>query len=336
MPSDAKFSPEFQEVSPDTVPLHSFCQIFLPIRIASARERLIAEGTRSEVVNKRTAAKKKLIRQPFCFLDGIGLSISVHLSCAVNLKRNQLSNSTRMKHFVATLAVASVATSIFGQDKPFPLKDLKDKASYSIGVDIGMNFKKQNMDLNADALAAGAKDALNGKPQVSPNEVREIMTQWQKEFGEKQKVMATKNQADGEKYLVENKKKEGVKTTASGLQYKSLKEGAGPQPKASDTVTVNYRGTLIDGTEFDSSYKRGEPATFPLNGVIKGWTEGLQLMKKGSKFQFVIPPSLAYGERAVGADIGPNSTLVFDVELLDVKPAEAAASPSPAATASPK
>ena len=241
-----------------------------------------------------------------------------------------------MKHFVATLAVAAVATSIFAQDKPFPLKDLKDKASYSIGVDIGMNFKKQNMDLNADALAAGAKDALNGKPQVNPNEIREIMTQWQKEFGEKQKVMATKNQADGEKYLVENKKKEGVKTTASGLQYKSLKEGAGPQPKASDTVTVNYRGTLIDGTEFDSSYKRGEPATFPLNGVIKGWTEGLQLMKKGSKFQFVIPPSLAYGERAVGADIGPNSTLVFDVELLDVKPAEAAASPSPAATASPK
>jgi len=241
-----------------------------------------------------------------------------------------------MKHFVATLAVAAVATSIFAQDKPFPLKDLKDKASYSIGVDIGMNFKKQNMDLNADALAAGAKDALNGKPQVSPNEVREIMTQWQKEFGEKQKVMATKNQADGEKYLAENKKKEGVKTTASGLQYKSLKEGAGPQPKASDTVTVNYRGTLIDGTEFDSSYKRGEPATFPLNGVIKGWTEGLQLMKKGSKFQFVIPPNLAYGERAVGADIGPNSTLVFDVELLDVKAGEAAASPSPAATASPK
>jgi FKBP-type peptidyl-prolyl cis-trans isomerase FklB len=234
------------------------------------------------------------------------------------------------------LAVAAVATSIFAQDKPFPLKDLKDKASYSIGVDIGMNFKKQNMDLNADALAAGAKDALNGKPQVNPNEIREIMTQWQKEFGEKQKVMATKNQADGEKYLAENKKKEGVKTTASGLQYKSLKEGAGPQPKASDTVTVNYRGTLIDGTEFDSSYKRGEPATFPLNGVIKGWTEGLQLMKKGSKFQFVISPNLAYGERAMGADIGPNSTLVFDVELLDVKPAEAAASPSPAATASPK
>jgi len=241
-----------------------------------------------------------------------------------------------MKHFVATLALAAVATSIFAQDKPFPLKDLKDKASYSIGVDIGMNFKKQNMDLNADALAAGAKDALNGKPQVNPNEIREIMTQWQQEFGEKQKVMATKNQADGEKYLAENKKKEGVKTTASGLQYKSLKDGAGPQPKASDTVTVNYRGTLIDGTEFDSSYKRGEPATFPLNGVIKGWTEGLQLMKKGSKFQFVIPPNLAYGERAVGADIGPNSTLVFDVELLDVKPAEAAASPSPAATASPK
>ena len=236
-----------------------------------------------------------------------------------------------MKHFVATLAVAAVATSIFAQDKPFPLKDLKDKASYSIGVDIGMNFKKQNMDLNADALAAGAKDALNGKPQVSPNEIREIMTQWQKEFGEKQKVMATKNQADGEKYLVENKKKEGVKTTASGLQYKAIKEGTGAQPKATDTVTVNYRGTLIDGTEFDSSYKRGQPATFPVNGVIKGWTEALQLMKQGAKYQLFIPSNLAYGERAMGPDIGPNSTLIFEVELQDVKPP-----PTPAPQGSPK
>ena len=229
-----------------------------------------------------------------------------------------------MKRFVATFAVLVVAMSAFAQDKPFPLKDLKDKASYAIGIDIGMNFKKQNMELNPDAMAAGAKDALAGKPQISPNEVREVMTQWQKDLGEKQKVMATKNQAEGEKYLAENKKKEDVKTTASGLQYKSLKEGSGSQPKPTDTVTVNYRGTLIDGTEFDSSYKRGEPATFPLNGVIKGWTEGLQLMKKGSKYQFVIPSSLAYGERAVGGDIGPNSTLIFEVELLDVKPGESA------------
>jgi FKBP-type peptidyl-prolyl cis-trans isomerase len=135
----------------------------------------------------------------------------------------------------------------------------------------------------------------------------------------KEKIMATNNQTEGDEFLAQNKTKEGVRTTASGLQYKSLKEGDGPQPKATDTVTVNYRGTLIDGTEFDSSYKRGEPATFPLNGVIKGWTEGVQLMRKGSKYQFFIPPALAYGERGIGHDIGPNSTLIFEVELLAIK-----------------
>ncbi len=239
-----------------------------------------------------------------------------------------------MKYFIATFATLALAMPVAAQEKSFQFKDLKDKASYSIGVDIGMNFRKQNMDLNPDALAAGARDALNGKPQVGPNDIREIMTQWQQELTEKQKTMATKNQTDGEKYLAENKKKEGVKTTASGLQYKSIKEGAGSQPKATDTVTVNYRGTLIDGTEFDSSYKRGETATFPLNGVIKGWTEGVQLMKKGSKYQFVIPSGLAYGDRAMGPDIGPNSTLIFEVELLDIKPpAESASSPSPSASA---
>lgn len=243
-----------------------------------------------------------------------------------------------MKYFIATVAILALPMLGFAQDKPFPLKDLKDKASYAIGVDIGMNFKKQNMDLNPDALAAGARDSLKGKPQISPNEVREIMTEWQKDLTEKQKAMGTKNQAEGEKYLAENKKKEGVKTTGSGLQYKVIKEGNGSQPKATDTVTVNYRGTLIDGTEFDSSYKRGEPATFPLSGVIKGWTEGVQLMKKGAKYQFFVPANLAYGERAVGGDIGPNSTLIFEVELLDIKPAEApaaapAASPSPSASA---
>ncbi len=146
---------------------------------------------------------------------------------------------------------------------------------------------------------------------------------------QKQKTAGEKNKTDGVKFLEENKKKEGVKTTASGLEYKVLKEGTGPQPKATDMVTVNYRGTLIDGTEFDSSYKRGQPATFPLNGVIKGWTEGLQLMKQGSKYQFVVPSNLAYGERSVGPDIAPNATLIFEVELLDVKPP-----PTPAPQAS--
>jgi len=157
------------------------------------------------------------------------------------------------------------------------------------------------------------------------------MTTWSKELQDKQKAMADKNAADGKKYLDDNKKKEGVKTTASGLQYKVLKEGNGPQPKAADTVTVDYKGTLIDGTEFDSSYKRGEPATFPLNGVIKGWTEGLQLMKTGAKYQFFIPADLAYGQRAMGPDIAPNSTLIFEVELKSVQPAPAgSASASPA------
>src|SRR5437868_12950745 len=157
------------------------------------------------------------------------------------------------------------------------------------------------------------------------------MTTWSKDLGEKQKAVADKNAADGKKFLEDNKKKDGVKTTASGLQYKVLKEGNGAQPKPADTVTVDYKGTLIDGTEFDSSYKRGQPATFPVNGVIKGWTEALQLMKVGSKYQLFIPSNLAYGERAVSPDLSANSTLIFEVELLDAKPA-----PTPGAAAAPK
>src|SRR6478735_5995613 len=153
----------------------------------------------------------------------------------------------------------------------------------------------------------------------------------QKDMEAKQKQAGEKNKTDGTKFLEDNKKKPGVKTTASGLQYKVEKEGTGAQPKATDMVTVNYRGTLIDGTEFDSSYKRGQPATFPVNGVIKGWTEALQLMKQGAKYQLFIPANLAYGERAMGPDIGPNSTLIFDVELQDVKPP-----PTPAPAGAPQ
>ena len=238
-----------------------------------------------------------------------------------------------MKHLtIVVLVLGALSLSSFAEDQGPQLKDLKDKASYSIGMNIGMNFKKQNVDLNPDALLAGVKDALSGKkPALSEAEAREVMTTWSKELQDKQKAMADKNAADGKKYLDDNKKKEGVKTTASGLQYKALKEGNGPQPKAADTVTVDYKGTLIDGTEFDSSYKRGEPATFPLNGVIKGWTEGLQLMKTGAKYQFFIPADLAYGQRAMGPDIAPNSTLIFEVELKSVQPAPAgSASASPA------
>src|SRR5207245_5823403 len=238
-----------------------------------------------------------------------------------------------MKHLIFIISASLLALPLFGQEKSPQLKDQKDKVSYSIGMNIVFNLSRQKVDINPDILAAGIKDSIAGKPQLTQDQVKDVMTQFEKDMEQKQKEAGEKNKTDGAKFLGENKNKPEVKTTASGLQYKVIKEGTGPQPKATDMVTVNYRGTLINGTEFDSSYKRGEPATFPLNGVIKGWTEGLQLMKKGSKFQFVIPPNLAYGERAVGADIGPNSTLVFDVELLDVKPAEAAASPSPAATA---
>jgi FKBP-type peptidyl-prolyl cis-trans isomerase FklB len=261
----------------------------------------------------------------------------VQLSAALYLKRNLLRNSTFMKYFVISIATFALAVPAFAQDKPVQLKDQKDKISYSLGLNVGFILMRQNVDLadlNVDTLMAGVKDSLGGKkPALSETEVREVLTAWQNAVLEKQKGMAAKNQADGEKFLAENKKKDGVKTTASGLQYKSLKEGNGPVPTAADTVTVNYRGTLTDGTEFDSSYKRGEPATFPLNGVIKGWTEGLQLMKKGAKYEFVIPAGLAYGERSPMSKIPPNSTLKFEVELVDVKAAPP--EPSPAASAPP-
>ena len=235
-----------------------------------------------------------------------------------------------MKSLLIASATVLLVSPLLAQDKSVSFKDTKDKVSYSIGLNIGFNLGKQKVPVNPDVLSAGIKDALAGKPQMTDTEVKETMTAFEKDMMEKQKVAGEKNAADGTKFLEDNKKKEGVKTTASGLQYKMLKEGSGPQPKATDTVTVNYRGTLTDGTEFDSSYKRNEPATFPLNGVIKGWTEGLQLMKKGSKYQFVIPSALAYGERSPGAGIPPNSVLVFEVELVDVK-AGGEASPAPSA-----
>jgi FKBP-type peptidyl-prolyl cis-trans isomerase FklB len=233
-----------------------------------------------------------------------------------------------MRLLIIPIAVLSLASLSFGQDKS-QLKDLKDKVSYSIGLNVGANFKKQGQELNPDALLAGVKDALSGKtPALNENELKETMEAWSKQMEDKQKVVGEKNAADATKFLAENKKKDGVKTTVSGLQYKVMKEGAGAQPKETDTVTVNYRGTLINGTEFDSSYKRGQPATFPVNGVIKGWTEALQLMKTGSKYQLFIPADLAYGARAVGPDITPNSALIFEVEVLEVKPAPASTGPS--------
>jgi FKBP-type peptidyl-prolyl cis-trans isomerase FklB len=243
-----------------------------------------------------------------------------------------------MKRFIIIVSASLLALPLFGQEKSPQLKDQKEKISYAIGMNIGLNLSRQKVDINPDVLAAGLKDALAGKPQLTPDQVKDVMAQFEKDMEQKQKQAGEKNKTEGAKFLEENKKKDGVKTTASGLQYKVEKEGTGPQPKGTDMVTVNYRGTLIDGTEFDSSYKRGQPATFPLNGVIKGWTEGLQLMKKGGKSQFFVPSNLAYGERAVGPDIAANATLIFEVELLDVKPPPTPAPPAsaPAAQGSPK
>jgi FKBP-type peptidyl-prolyl cis-trans isomerase FklB len=242
-----------------------------------------------------------------------------------------------MKRFIICLGAVCIASLGLAQDKA-QLKDQKDKASYSIGYDIGDTFKKQKIELNVDALIAGLKEALAGKDaSLSKDERDKTLQAFQKEMMEKQmaasKEAATKNQAEGEKFLAENKTKDGMKTTASGLQYKVIKEGSGASPKETDTVVTNYRGTLIDGTEFDSSYKRNEPASFPVNRVIKGWTEALQLMKPGAKYQLFIPSALAYGERGAGQLIGPNATLVFEVELLSIKPPEPPTSVAPGAAA---
>jgi FKBP-type peptidyl-prolyl cis-trans isomerase FklB len=233
-----------------------------------------------------------------------------------------------MKHFIVVVSASLLALPLFGQEKSPQLKDQKDKVSYSIGMNIGFNLSKQKVDINPDILAAGIKDSIAGKPQLTQDQVKDVMAQFEKDMEQKQKQAGEKNKADGAKFLEENKKKPGVKTTASGLQYKVEKEGTGAQPKATDMVTVNYRGTLIDGTEFDSSYKRGQPATFPVNGVIKGWTEALQLMKVGSKYQLWIPSNLAYGERSVSPELGPNATLIFEVELMDAKPPPTPAPPT--------
>src|SRR5438270_549179 len=229
MPSEAKFSPAFHDVRPDTVPPHSFFQMRRPIRLASAAE--------------------------------IGIVAPMEVCPNIQIR-------------TALRAIPRASVRVL------------DAATFSTSVPDFWSFTWRSNPMK--------------------------------------------------KLLTENKNKPGVKTTSSGLQYKVLKEGSGAPPKETDTVVVNYRGTLVDGTEFDSSYKRGEPATFPVNRVIKGWTEGLQLMKPGSKYQLFIPANLAYGERGAGGDIGPNATLIFEVELLNAKPGESGAASSPSSSSSPQ
>lgn len=225
---------------------------------------------------------------------------------------------------MAVCGVVVLSGAAFAADAPV-LKGDKEKISYSIGMSFGANLKLQSIEVDPELLAKGFKDSYGGgKTLITEDEARQVLTTFQKALmakqAEEKRKFAEKNKAEGEKFLAGNAKKEGVKTLPSGLQYKELKAGTGKTPKATDTVTVHYKGTLIDGTEFDSSYKRGEPSTFEVSGgVISGWTEALQLMKEGAKWQLFIPSSLAYSERGRGALIGPNVALIFELELISVK-----------------
>jgi len=214
-----------------------------------------------------------------------------------------------------------------GNQNTSALATQRDKVSYAIGMNIGTNLHRQSVDVDPKLLQQGLQDALSGgKTLLSEDEARATLTEFQTEVRKKQQEKMQQageaNKKEGDAFLVANKSKEGVVALPSGLQYKILSAGTGPKPAASDSVVCNYRGTLIDGKEFDSSYKRGQPATFPVGGVIKGWTEALQLMPVGSKWQLFVPSELAYGDRGTGADIGPNSTLIFEVELLSIQSKE--------------
>ena len=234
-----------------------------------------------------------------------------------NMNTNRLIQTT-------LLASALLGAGILRAEDMLKLETTKDKVSYAVGMNVGLNLKRAGFEVDTTILATALNDALTGKtPALSQEEAGTVMRAYQAEMSAKQqekaKEASSKTREAGAAFLAANAKKDGVKTTASGLQYKIITAGTGEIPKENHQVSVNYRGTLIDGTEFDSSYKRGEPATFGVTGVIKGWTEALLLMPVGSKWQLFIPADLAYGDRQTGAQILPGSTLVFDIELLSTK-----------------
>ncbi len=211
-------------------------------------------------------------------------------------------------------------TSQLHAEQTLTLKNQKEKVSYILGMDIGKNLKTQSLDIDPDILARGVKDAfLGGKPLLTEQEILETMTLFQKEMMARQQALIEKNKKEGEAFLAVDKKKEGIVTLPSGLQYKVIRPGIGRKPKSLDTVTVHYRATLIDGTEFYNSYLRGQPETLKVNEVIPGLMEALTLMQEGGKWLLLIPPSLGYGERGAGGQIGPNSTLIFEIELISIQ-----------------
>ncbi len=240
-----------------------------------------------------------------------------------------------LTHKILAVALIAALATACNKDGAHPTSALDtdaQKFGYSIGVDIGNSLAPVKGEVDIDALINGMEEALAGKTPRLDDEAREkvkseVSRKLQAKQMEERTAKAAAAKAAGEKFLTENGKRAGVKTTASGLQYEMLTEGNGALPKATDKVTVHYKGTLIDGTEFDSSYSRGQPVTFPLGNVIPGWTEGLQLVKAGGKAKLYIPSALAYGERGAGAKIGPNEALVFEVELVSIEKGDAKSSP---------
>jgi FKBP-type peptidyl-prolyl cis-trans isomerase FklB len=224
------------------------------------------------------------------------------------------------------LALSLLSGGSFAEEAP-GLGDENQKLSYSVGYQVGGDFRRQGMRIDPELVVKGVLDALaDTEPLMAPAEMQRTLTELKQQAATTEKRQreerARKNLAEGHAFLAENGKKNGVRTLPSGLQYQVVSEGEGDSPAATDTVTIQYRGTLIDGTEFDSSYGRGQPASFPLDRVIRGWSEGLRLMRPGAKYRFYIPPELAYGEDGAGTGIGPNATLLFEVELLSIQPVE--------------
>jgi FKBP-type peptidyl-prolyl cis-trans isomerase len=224
---------------------------------------------------------------------------------------------------VLALLMMSVPAIAIAQTAP-ELKTEKDKLSYAMGMDLGGQLKARSVAIDPAVFAQGLKDALSGsKTALTEDEAKKAISALQTVMLQKDladlKAAGEKNKAEGEAFLLANKSKDGVVTLPSGLQYKVITRGSGPKPTLEQTVVCHYRGTLTNGKEFDSSYNRGQPASFPVNGVIKGWTEALQLMPVGSKWQLFVPSNLAYGERGAGQNIGPNATLIFEIELVGIK-----------------
>ncbi len=270
-------------------------------------------------INARIIAMRKLLLTAASTLSVailmLGTLAAQQTSAATPKPATAAKPATTTKPHTATAAKTT---------QPLTLKTQKDKLSYAIGMNIGQGMKKDSLDIDPAIVQRGLKDAMSGaKPLMTDEEAKAVMTEFRTEMKKKKEAEAQQvgdaNKQAGQQFLAANKDKPGVVTLPSGLQYKILKEGTGPKPTATDTVVCNYRGTLINGTEFDSSYKGGQPATFPVNQVIKGWTEVLQLMPVGSKWQVFVPSDLAYGAHSPAPEIGPNSMLIFEIDLLSIQ-----------------